>query len=113
MQTQPPMRSLVAAAAGLPTLIVKVVREQLDTLLLEKRKCFKNIGKGRHGYENKRACCCATNLRNKAKRLRAQCMEAITKQCSETLLWATGVGSLAVVGAASCMQHTTPTAQFL
>ena len=47
-------------------------------------------------------------LRNKAKRLRAQCMEpSITKQCSETLLWATGVGPLAVVGAASCMQHTT------
>lgn len=34
--------------------------------------CFKNLREGRHGYKKKRA------LRNKAKRLRAQCAEAIT-----------------------------------
>ena len=34
--------------------------------------CFKNLREGRHGYKKKRA------LRNKVKRLRAQCTEAIT-----------------------------------
>jgi hypothetical protein len=63
---------LAAATAGLPTLVVKIVKERLATLLLEKRMCFKNLREGRHGYKKKRA------LRNKAKRLRAQCMEAIT-----------------------------------
>ena len=63
---------LAAATAGLPTLIVKIVKERLATLLLEKRMCFKNLREGRHGYKKKRA------LRNKVKRLRAQCTEAIT-----------------------------------
>ena len=64
---------LAAATAVLPTLVVKIVKERLATLLLEKRKCFKNIAEEGAGYDKKRA------LRNKARRLRVQCMEAITK----------------------------------